>query len=116
MKGTTIYSSTCITQPQEPARETSDFEADVTSQGVLSNKQFRVGEDGLVHQIGDVGVEVKGAYFYFGEKLILQPTALESWHESLEAVEILSRGASDNGYIYEMVLSNVILSFFGHRV
>jgi hypothetical protein len=90
---------------------TSEFDEDIKAQGELSKKQFRVGKDGNVHQLGDTGAEVSSTYLYFGDHLVLQPTAIESWHESLEAVDVLSKGPKGSGYIYEMVLSNVVISF-----
>lgn len=89
---------------------TCEFDEDVKGTGEISRKQFRVGNDGLVHQVGDEGVEVS-VTCYSGKNLALQPTAIELWHESLEAIDVLSKGPMGSGYIYEMVLSNVIISF-----
>ena len=78
--------------------------------GVASNKQFRVGNDGHVYQIGDHGVEVMGVRMYQAGQSIIQPTALEAWEETVKAIDILSTGQSTDGYIYEVVVTNLTLA------
>ena len=78
--------------------------------GLASQKQFRVGKDGGVYQIGDQGVEVKGISIYKGGKPVLQPTALDAWKQTIKATEILATGQSDQGYIFETVVTNLILT------
>jgi hypothetical protein len=46
--------------------------------GTDSDRQFRVGTDGSVIQVGDKGVEVKELRVKEGGRVILQPTAIES--------------------------------------
>ncbi len=81
-----------------------------SASGLASQKQFRVGNDGGVYQIGDHGVEVMGISIYKGGKPVLQPTALDAWKETIKATEILARGQSDQGYIFETVVTNLILA------
>jgi hypothetical protein len=68
--------------------------------GVVSERQFRVGKDGYVYQIGDHGVEVMGVSFYQAGRPIIQPTAREAWSETVKAIDILATGESTEGYIY----------------
>lgn len=79
------------------------------AKGAKSNKQFRVGEDGGVHQIGDQIGTVSGVYFYQGSTPVLSPTALDLWKDTLEALELLETGESDKGHTYELVVSNLSL-------
>lgn len=81
----------------------------ITAVGGTSQRQFRVGTDGSVFQIGDVGVEVMGVSIYQGGNAILRPTALDAWRQTIQAIDLLGTGKSDAGYIYEAVLSNITL-------
>jgi hypothetical protein len=81
-----------------------------SASGVPSQKQFRVGKDGGVYQIGDHGVEVMGISVYKGGKPVLQPTALDAWKETIKATEILATGQSDQGYIFETAVTNLTLA------
>jgi hypothetical protein len=78
--------------------------------GTTSKKQFRVGKDGSVFQVGDHSVEVMGISVFQGGVSVLQPTAIEAWKETLKATEILSTGESAQGYIYEVVVTNLTLA------
>lgn len=77
--------------------------------GVNSEKKFRIDKEGRVHQIGDRGLEVQGVNIYQDGQPILQPTAIEAWNETLKAIEILLTGESPEGYIYEVVTTNLML-------
>jgi hypothetical protein len=81
-----------------------------SAKGVASEKQFRVGKDGGVYQIGDSGVEVMGISVYHAGKQVLQPTALDAWKQTIKATEILSTGQSDQGYIFEVAITNLTLA------
>lgn len=81
----------------------------VTAVGRASPKQFRVGQDGSVYQIGDEGMETGGIYVYHGGRPILEPTAIEAWKETLNAIDILATGQSSEGYMYETVVTNLSL-------
>jgi len=78
--------------------------------GVASKKQFRVGEDGAVYQVGDHGTEVMGMRFYRAGQPVLIPTAKEAWDETVKAIEILATGTSPDGYIFEVVTTNLSLA------
>jgi hypothetical protein len=82
----------------------------VSAKGIPSPKQFRVGRDGSVFQVGDVGVEVMGVSVYQNGKPILQPTAHDAWKSTVESVKVLLGGSSEKGYIFDTVASNLILS------
>lgn len=82
----------------------------ISAKEIPSEKQFRIGMDGSVHQIGDNGIEIMGVNIYQGNQPILQPTAIDAWNETINAIEILSTGESTTGYIYETILTNSILT------
>jgi len=81
-----------------------------SASGVPSQKQFRLGKDGGVYQIGNHGVEVMGVSVYQGGKPVLQSTALDAWKETIKATEILATGRSDQGYIFETAVTNLTLA------
>lgn len=82
----------------------------IKATGVASPTQFRITKDGLVVQVGDVGVEIGHYSFFVGGKSMLQPTAIEVWINTVKAVEIIQGGSSEAGYIFENVISNLTLS------
>jgi len=90
-------------------REVSESQF-VEAIGVISSKQFRVGADGRVYQFGDHGVVAMGFNIYEGGKPIVQPTALEAWKETVKAIDILETGQSSEGFIYEVVITNLTLA------
>lgn len=78
--------------------------------GVASSKQFRVGTNRRVYQVGAKGVEVMGFNFHEDGKPIIQPTALDAWKETITAIDILATGQSSEGFIYEVVVTNLTLA------
>jgi hypothetical protein len=80
-----------------------------TATGTDSDRQFRVGTDGSVMQVGGKGVEVKELRMNEGGRVILQPTAIESWRFTVEGVRILFSGSSPKGYIFENVATNMAI-------
>lgn len=105
-----IMISWCPEETQLLAGTSSNLKEAVKAKGAMSEKQFRVGENGFVNQIGDRGVQVEGVRVFQGGIPISQPTALESWRETLKALEVLSTGKSNEGFIYEVVVANLTLS------
>jgi len=87
-----------------------DAEKMLTAIGKVSQRQYRVGRDGCVYQIGDHGVEVGNVSVYVAGKSILQPTAIEAWRETIKAIDLLETGVSSEGYMYEVVVSNLTLT------
>jgi hypothetical protein len=88
----------------------SDAEKMLTAVGSVSQRQYKVGKDGGVYQIGDDGVEVGNVRIYMAGKPIIQPTAIEAWRETIKAIELLETGTSSEGYMYEVVVSNLTLT------
>lgn len=82
----------------------------VSAKGIPSPRQFRVGKDGSIFQVGGVGVEVMEVSVYQNGKPVLQPTALDAWKSTVESVSILFGGSSEKGHIFDVVVSNLTLS------
>jgi len=82
----------------------------VFAKGIPSPRQFRVGKDGSIFQVGDVGVKVMGISVYQNGKPTLQPTALDAWKSTVQAIRLVMGGSSDEGYIFDVVVTNITLS------
>ena len=78
--------------------------------GGLSQLQLHVDAEGGVWEVGAPGVEVLGARIHSGGSTVISPPAIELWHSTLFAVDLLLQGESAAGYAYEAVLSNAVLS------
>lgn len=79
----------------------------LSAKGTISEKRFQIGEDEQVVQIGDRGVEIMGIRVNVGGKQIIKPIAISAWTETKKAIEILSKGESKEGYIFETVKVNL---------
>jgi len=79
----------------------------VSAVGIPSEIGFRVGEDGNVLQVGSPGIQVMGTRFNVEGKQMVKPTAIDAWRETKKAIEILLTGESKEGYIFEVVKSNL---------
>jgi hypothetical protein len=79
----------------------------VSAIGVPSEIGYRVGEDGSVSQVGSPGVQVMGTRINVEGKQMVKPTAIDAWKETKKAIEILLTGESKEGYIFEVVKSNL---------
>ena len=77
--------------------------------GQYSLRQFRIGTDGSIFQIGDNGVDVMGTRVFIGGRPVLVPTALENWGEVISAVKVLLQGTSNAGYIFDVAICNTVL-------
>lgn len=82
----------------------------LSAQGEASPKQFRIGGDGSVFQVGDEGLEVMGVRVREGGTAVLAPTAMEAWRETLKAIDVLRTGKSDQGVLFEMAVAAMSLS------
>ena len=82
-----------------------------TAEGTRAPFTLQVVADDRVFRIGDVGITVMGARIYSGGKPILRPSAWSAWQEILKAVDTLMRGASPDGYLFEVVAANAALAF-----
>lgn len=79
----------------------------LSAKGIPSKKSFRVDSKGKVYQIGDEGVTIGEYSFFVHGKSILESTAIEAWNNTIEAVKILQSGTSSQGYIFEVICTNV---------
>lgn len=70
--------------------------------------QLQVGEDGVIYEIGNDNM--KNMSLYIGGKAIITATAINSWKETLNAINILLKKDSGNDFEFEQVRSNIILS------
>ena len=75
-----------------------------------SKKQFEMGMNGLVYQLGDFGIEVMGASVFDNAKKVLKSSAIKNWRETIKAISFLETGQSDQGFVYEVVICNLTLS------
>lgn len=78
--------------------------------GTASPVSFRIGRDGSIFQFGDVGVQVSGVRVRRGGALVLSPTAIEVWQNTVQAVELLWTGQSDKGFMFEVLQATSSLS------
>jgi len=82
----------------------------ISGTGSIAKFQLRVGRDGNIYQVGDDGVQVMGISVFQGNHPILQPTAIEVWKSTLQAIDILGTGESKKGFIYEVVVTNLSIA------
>ncbi len=80
------------------------------AKGIPSEKQLRLDKNENVIEVGDIGVKTMGISVSENGKKVLNSTAIQTWQETLTAIEILETGQSDQGYIYEVVKTNLTLS------
>ena len=81
----------------------------ISSKGIISSKQLTVDKDGTILEIGDDNVEVMDFTIYKNGQMILQPTALDAWKSTVKAVEILHSGSSDEGHIFDVIVTNLTI-------
>lgn len=81
----------------------------ITSIGVKSDTSYRI-INGSVIKIGGPGVTVMDTRIFSDGGYILEPTAIETWKSTLNAIEILQSSESTLGYLHETVLSNLTIS------
>lgn len=82
----------------------------IRSDGFPSPRDFSIGKDSQVYQIGDKGVNVMGFEVYEGGKKIIGSSAIQTWRENVQAISVLETGHSEEGFIFEVVITNLILS------
>lgn len=82
----------------------------LTGKGENSKKQFRVTPDGGIIQIGDENVQTMGFEMYVGGKPFLQPTAIESWQNKVNSVNLLFNSESkEEEKRWETVITNMAM-------
>lgn len=82
----------------------------LSAKGEPSATGFQVGRDGSVFEIGAPGVQVMGVRFRRDGDLFLAPTAREVWTSTVQAIDVLWTAKSDQGFIFEVVLTSATLS------
>lgn len=74
----------------------------MTVNGEQIEIKYRVGTNGIIYNIENQGMP----HVTVSNKIVLQPTALEVWKETLNAIDILGTGESNEAY-HEHVVSNL---------
>lgn len=67
----------------------ADKQRRASAKGVPSHREYRVGEDGWIYTIGDAGFTVTNYSVARGERLALEPTAIQAWDATQRAVGLL---------------------------
>lgn len=47
---------------------------------------------------------------FFDGKPVLEPTAIETWQNTIQGVRLLQKGKSDEGYIFEVLICNLVIA------
>lgn len=79
----------------------------ISAKGKNSPIHFQVDSEGNIIQIGDIGVEVKEVRIISNNKLVLSPSAINTWKDTIDVLETLKSGESKLGYIYSVAIANV---------
>lgn len=87
--------------------DADDPRRSISQMGEPSERRFRVGDHGSVIEIGGEGLDVMEYRTSVKGRTTLEPTALEFWTDTIRATEILLKGTSTEGYIFENVTTNV---------
>lgn len=82
----------------------------VSATGVPSHKQFIIGKNGSIIQIGNMGTKVMEVRIYKNGKPVLLPTAYDAWKNTINAIKILFKGYSEEGFIFDVIVTNLTLS------
>jgi len=112
LKGSPALNVALVWSSQETRLHVADAtnpDRSLVGEGEPSQRQFRIGRDGAVYQLGDEGVRVMGTSIFADGKQVLQPTALEAWISTVEAVRVLMGGSSPVGYLFEAVCTNLVI-------
>lgn len=79
----------------------------ITVGGEKSKRVLRVDSKGVAHHLGDNSDTMAMVHVAENGELIIQPTAIEVWKETLLALDSLSTGKSSTDRYYQGVVSNV---------
>jgi len=112
LKGSMAVKIALVWSPEETRLHVADAdnpERSVVGKGSPSQRQFRIGADGAVYQVGDAGVNVMGVSVFVRGQPVLQSTALEAWNSTVEAIKVLLTGSSPSGYLFEAVCTNLTI-------
>lgn len=80
------------------------------AEGAPTNKSFRLDKRGTIVQVGDEGMEILDLRMEVDGQSVILPTASENWRGVEESCKVLQRGQSDDGYLFEVIKSNSILT------
>lgn len=92
-----------VVNPADPANMLS-------GQGLPSPREFQIGADGSIVQIGDENTRVMGVQVRVGGQTVLEPTAINAWRDTLKAIEIFQSGTSPEGFLFEVVCANLAVA------
>jgi hypothetical protein len=83
----------------------------IEAKGIPSKRQFRIGPDGSVYQIGGEGVEIMGFSVFQKGRPVLLSTAIEAWNETVKSINVLLKGSlpGHERYLFEAVLANMTI-------
>lgn len=77
--------------------------------GGPSYQMYRPGTDGKVYNLGKDSRISRMAHFSLKGKILVQPTAIEVWDETLLAIDALNTGTSNDG-LYSTIVANTSIS------
>jgi len=80
------------------------------AEGQPTSRTFRTTKHGEIVQVGDEGIKLLDIRLHIGDIPILLPTALENWQATEKSCDVLQRGKSDDGYMFEVVKNNSVLT------
>lgn len=69
----------------------------VSQLGKASERKFRVGDNGAIYEIGGEGMEIMELRIRSKGQTMLEPSASESWTDTIKAIEILLGGHLHKG-------------------
>lgn len=83
---------------------------ELTQEGRPTTRSYRVNRQNEIFQIGDDNVQVIEFELEIDGALVFLPTALEKWNATKSACETLQKGKSDEGYIFDNIMRNSIVT------
>ena len=85
------------------ATDVHDPDRHIAVEGTLAPYQLQVCPDGSIMTLGDEGVQVMGTRVIVGGKPLVNTTAINTWRDTVTAIEILLKGSSPDGYIFDTI-------------
>ncbi|MGJ7520628.1 hypothetical protein ACSFA0_09055 [Variovorax sp. LT1P1] len=81
----------------------------LSAEGDASPGRVQVAAGGQVVHIGGPNIEVSSVRMQQGGMVVVEPSAREVWEETLHAIDVLSSGQSMQGFLYEVVRTNMLI-------
>ncbi len=81
----------------------------LSSVGTIHTTKYKVTSDERVIQIGSDGTEVIQFYWVEGGETVIMPTAIESWNDTMQGIEILIKGKSEEEHLFETIVCNYVI-------